>query len=386
MAKEGKQTEIKLFSPEQVDPYGAVIGKYVSKTVDRFPIDIIRPDPDQPRRLLPDDLVDAVGKGVMKPLDAFNEWQKRVESGTDEAAAQEMRELERLATSIEQYGLINPITIRESGIKDNSFIIVTGERRYWAHMMLIAGRKKIKEGGGYQKPNEIKASIIPQGVVVRAHQIVENIMREDINVVEKAHGLWSLRYELSNDAYRRHTEDQGVRNKNLVTWQTLEESLGMSRQYRLRIISVLKLSPEAQQLIERHNLAEATIRPVVDKLKEHPDLQLQALNQLIAWQEAEEGDRNEGRRIVPSMKALVNEYLAERGTPKPRKVYRAGLDFLKFRQTVRGTLRYLQKLDDSAKTDLSRVATEADTGAEIVGELQALRNQIDAILATIREE
>ena len=35
-------------------------------------------------------------------------------------------------------------------------------------------------------------------------------MREDINVVEKANGLWALRRELSNDAYRRHSEtDEG---------------------------------------------------------------------------------------------------------------------------------------------------------------------------------
>ena len=84
----------------------------------------------------------------------------------------------------------------------------------------------------------------------------------------------------------------------------------MSRQYRLRIVSVLDLSEDAQQLIDNYNLAEATIRPIVEKLKKYPDLQVQALRQLIAWQAAEESGEGEGRRIVPSVRSLVNKLLA----------------------------------------------------------------------------
>ena len=201
-------------------------------------------------------------------------------------------------------------------------------------------------------------------------------MREDINVVEKAHGLWALRREMTGAA-------EGGKKPRLVPWKQVEEALDMSRQYRLRTVAVLDLSDQAQAVIDRHNLAEATIRPIIEKLKPYPDLQIQALHQLLAWQAAEARGLGAGRRIVPSVRAYVEKLLAARESPtRTRGRAVRGLDFQQFQQRVRGTLRYLRKIDESGRTDFARIV-ENESGMEIVGELQALRDEIDGMLAAL---
>ena len=146
MARKGKKTGVSDMLFDEVDPYGAVIGQPVTKPVERFPLESIRPDPEQPRRLLPGDLAEAVNQREKDPSTAMKEWQNRVKEETGSNSVQEMRELRRLAAAIEQHGLINPITIRPSELGKNRYIIVTGERRYWAHVLLDLEERPIKEG------------------------------------------------------------------------------------------------------------------------------------------------------------------------------------------------------------------------------------------------
>ena len=50
MAKKRKSTGISDLLFNDVDPFGAVIGEPASKPIERFPLDMIQPDPEQPRR------------------------------------------------------------------------------------------------------------------------------------------------------------------------------------------------------------------------------------------------------------------------------------------------------------------------------------------------
>ncbi len=113
-------------------------------------------------------------------------------------------------------------------------------------------------------------------------------------------------------------------------------------------------------------------------------MQLRALRQLIAWQEAEARGEGEGRRIVPSVRVLVDRLLAAKAAPSGKPAQPQGPDFVKFRQKVRGTLRYMKKIDNVAMTEFSRIL-DNDAGGDIVDELQALRDQIDAMLATLAD-
>jgi hypothetical protein len=384
VVKKGKRTGVSDLLWGDVDPYATAVGE-ASKSIERLPLATIRPDPEQPRRLLPTDLAEAVGQDQMEPAAAMRAWLKRAEDDPGSTIAQELRELQRLANAIHQHGLINPITIRPVESEEAKYLIVTGERRYWAQVLLALEGRDIQEGEQMEAPDKIKVALVPPGSSIRAHQIVENLMREDINVVEKAHGLLALRRELSDDAYRRHSGLEEGEAPKLAPWKQVEEALDMSRQYRARIVAVLDLSDEAQQLVDRYNLAEATIRPIVEKLKPYPDLQLQALQQLIAWQKAEAQGEGGGRRIVPSMGALVERMVTRRATPEAARSQQLALDFGKFRQRIRGTLRYIEKIDKQAMDELSHIV-ENEANKDIVDELQALRDQIDEMLSALADQ
>ncbi len=383
-------------------------------------LDSILPDPGQPRRLLPDDLAEAVSKGNLSPLEALQEWLHRVESEMAEPALRHhVRELKRLADSIEQHGLISPISVRSPRLGEITppgvtYLIVTGERRYWAHVYLLNQGKQIRAGQTTTSPNEIEITIAPPGVSVRAHQLIENLLREDINAVERARGMWALRYELSGVNYSSPSPDLietevdtvnlssfpaptlppatevNYSSPQLAPWSRVEATLGISKRYRIYITSVLNLSEAAQALVAAHNLAEMTIRPITQKLKDKPELQLKALQKVVEWQTGEE-EEGLGQSLVASVKELVDQLLIDELTqsgsqvePSPPKRSRSvsSAPVVRFRDKVRQTLDFLSRLKKTDRVELAR-ALQHGNYADVMIDLRILREQIDAILNTV---
>ncbi|MGB1250745.1 MAG: ParB/RepB/Spo0J family partition protein, partial [Candidatus Promineifilaceae bacterium] len=186
---------------------------------------LLRPDPNQPRRLLPDDLARKLDVGTSL-TDVVLAWCAEGEQQfASPALVHNVHELKRLADSISQHGLINPVTVRLSDDSTaHQYTIITGERRYWAHVLLLAQGRSIQEGDTLRDPGMIPAIIAPEGVHVRAHQLVENLLREDMNAIEKARGILALRRELSADS------------ENLAPWKHVDEALGVTRQHRNRMV------------------------------------------------------------------------------------------------------------------------------------------------------
>lgn len=93
--------------------------------------------------------------------------------------------LAELATSIKNYGVIQPIIVRE---KDGRYIIIAGERRWRASR--LAGLKTI--------PCVIKDYTEQE---VSEIAIIENLQREDLNPIESAKAIKSLinQYNLTQD-------------------------------------------------------------------------------------------------------------------------------------------------------------------------------------------
>ena len=247
--------------------------------VSSLPLEAILPDPAQPRQLLSSEMIQAIYKGELTPAAALQQW---MQQGRDKNAApalkRNVQELNRLADSIAKHGLINPISVRRSpkrvsvpeGVK---YLIITGERRYWAHVLLATEERTIQEGVETHNPDRIKATIASEGVSIRAHQIIENLLREDIDAIEKANGFVALRQELSGqDASIPSDEVNHGSPSRLVTWKQVEDTLGVSKRYRIYVTSVLNLSDEAQAIIHANGLTERAVRPVSQKLKKHPDL------------------------------------------------------------------------------------------------------------------
>ena len=100
----------------------------------------------------------------------------------------EREALEVLADSIANYGVLQPIIVRESELLAGTYEIIAGERRWRAAKM--AGLSEIP-------------AIVFDGDELKAAQVamIENIQREDLNPVEEAMGYGALieKFGLSQD-------------------------------------------------------------------------------------------------------------------------------------------------------------------------------------------
>jgi ParB-like chromosome segregation protein Spo0J len=374
-----------------INPYGAVTAEG-----DTLPLASIRPDPGQPRRLLPADLAERVASGASEPGAAMAEWLRRAEQQLDA----NLVELHRLATSIEQHGLINAVTVRRAAAGEAvpagvDYLLITGERRYWAFVLLALQGRLVHSGSEAGDPGHIPARIAPEGISVRAHQLIENLLREDINAVEKAEGLWALRYELSGVNDRsplpEMVNDSSLEGEDgaagLAPWKQVVELLGISKRYRIFLTSVLGLAPEALALVRRHNLAEMTIRPIVQKLRDRPALQLAALQQLITWQAENEAGEGPNRAITRSVQELVDDLLAgeaaEAAGKKGRLTIELSPQTQRFATRVRGALRFIQRLSPQDATLVARDLALDPAFAPTRDELAELRTQLDDLLQKV---
>ena len=124
------------FSQEDAAPLPADI-----KDLTEVDIDLIRPNPNQPRKHFDED--------------ALNE----------------------LADSIKKHGLIMPIVVNE--MQDGKYMIIAGERRYRASR--IAGKTKIPVVVREYDDRQIKEI-----------SLIENLQREDLNPIEAANAMKQL--------------------------------------------------------------------------------------------------------------------------------------------------------------------------------------------------
>jgi ParB family chromosome partitioning protein len=125
----------------------------------------------------------------------------------------EREPLENLADSIAQFGVLQPIVVRESTLLQGTYEILAGERRWRAAKM--AGLSEIP-------------AVILEGDDLRAAQIavIENVQREDLNPIEEA------------AAYR------SLMNDHNMTQEELSQRVGKSRSAIANAIRLLDL-PES---------------------------------------------------------------------------------------------------------------------------------------------
>jgi len=351
---------------------GEDIGAEIAAAVDTRHIESILPDPNQPRALLPEALAARVNSGKLSPQKAVAEWAEMADvAGEGSPEAHLLGKVKELAEAIATHGLINPISIyprRDDDPVDIEYRIVTGERRWWAHVYLAANGRYIQEGNERCSPTQIKSTLTPEGAGIRAHQLVENWFREDISVVEKAYGLWALRCEMSNLPFGDYDE------REMVNWQEVEAVLSIGRRQRRRIVSVLELSEEAQGIINGHRLSERSVRPIVVKLGDYPHLQLEALNQLVAWNVSGQGY---GEKQVSALADSLLQHETGRGLTTASASIPAPFEAKKFRSRIRSTLKLVADLDTD---DWGGVANAVATDDDLVSELRQLRAVIDQIL------
>lgn len=155
-------------------------------------------------------------------------------------------ELQELADSIAQYGVIQPITVRR--LEGGYYQIIAGERRWRAARM--AGL------------TEIPVRILEADDKLTAElALVENLQRSDLNPIEEAKGYESL------------MRDYGL------TQEETARSVGRSRPAVTNAMRLLNLSPAVLKLVEEGKLSAGHARALLPLEKD--DIQLQAAEEVI---------------------------------------------------------------------------------------------------------
>lgn len=162
---------------------------------ERFvPIEQITPNPDQPRKL----------------FDQAN--------------------LDDLAASIKEKGVIQPLIVRETG--PNAFEIVAGERRWRAAQ--IANLHKL--------PVVVREFSDTEVLEVA---IIENIQRADLNPIEEAAGYRQLMDKFG------HTQEK------------MAEALGKSRSHIANLLRLLNLPSDVVELVRQGDLSAGHARALI---------------------------------------------------------------------------------------------------------------------------
>lgn len=154
--------------------------------------------------------------------------------------------LEELATSIRSLGVIQPITLKETG--RDSYMIISGERRYRAS--LLAGLERI--------PAYIKTA---EDENVMEMALIENIQREDLNSIEIA-----LAYQKLIDLYG-------------LTQEKLSERVGKKRTTIANYLRLLKLPAEVQMGLKDKKIDMGHARALIPV--DDPELQLALYEQVV---------------------------------------------------------------------------------------------------------
>ena len=176
--------------------------------------------------------------------------------------------IEELATSIKEYGVIQPIIVTK---QDNYYQIVAGERRWRASKK--AGLSEIPAiVREYDKQTNSEIALI------------ENIQRQDLNPIEKAMAIRELL-----DTYN-------------LTQQKLADKLGISRSGLANTVRILNLSSKVIDLVKEGKLTEGHCKALLTV--DDPEKQYQAAIHMI-----ESGDsvREAEKQVKTKKKKTSND-------------------------------------------------------------------------------
>ena len=181
------------------------------------------------------DSVQEVSTELIQP----NRYQPRREF--DEGA------LNELAESIKSYGILQPLIVRK--IEDGRYELIAGERRLRASK--IVGLEKV--------PVIIRDYTDAQMSEI---SIIENVQRENLNVIEEA------------QAYDRLIKEFGH------TQEIVAAKIGRSRSHISNMLRLLKLSPTVRALIAKGLLTLGQARPLL--AIENDVIQVQAAEMILS--------------------------------------------------------------------------------------------------------
>ena len=139
-------------------------------------------------------------------------------------------ELKELSSSIKNQGLIQPIIVKPTD--DNQFQIIAGERRWRACQL-----------NGMHEVDCVIKEIDEKSILEAA--LIENIQREDLNVIEEA------------NAYKGLIKIKSINNENLA------KLIGKSSSYVSNILRLLDLDKKIQEMVVNGDLSMGHARALI---------------------------------------------------------------------------------------------------------------------------
>jgi len=143
-------------------------------------------------------------------------------------------ELEELAASIREKGLVQPLIVRPAGDDPENYEIVAGERRW----------RGAQKAGLHTLPVIVR-ELSDQEVLELA--IIENVQRSDLNAIDEARGYSEL---VSRFGY---------------TQEDLSQVIGKSRSHLANTLRLLKLPEGVQKLLEDMTLTAGHARALIGR-------------------------------------------------------------------------------------------------------------------------
>jgi ParB family chromosome partitioning protein len=164
--------------------------------------------------------------------------------------------LQDLADSIKQYGVLQPLVVsrseveKEDGGMITEYELIAGERRLRAAMLARVAQVPaiIRTGDSSMMKLELA--------------IIENLQREDLNVVDRARAF----FQLANEFKFTHNE--------------IAKKMGRSREYVSNTLRILSLPEEILQALSEGKITEGHTRPIL-MLADHPEEQLVLFKEIV---------------------------------------------------------------------------------------------------------
>src|SRR3989344_5961188 len=164
--------------------------------------------------------------------------------------------LEELALSIKQYGVLQPLTVSRVEVeKDGGGLMTEYE--------LIAGERRLraaKLAGVSQVPAIIRTG--DTAIMKLELAIIENLQREDLNVVDRARAF----SRLYNEFKFTHAE--------------IAKKMGKSREYVTNSLRILTLPEEIINGLSEGKISDGHTRPLL-MLVDHPEEQMVLFKEIV---------------------------------------------------------------------------------------------------------
>ncbi len=216
------------------------------------------------------------------------------------------RSLEELSQSIQAYGIIQPISVRQIG--EGSYELVAGERRLRAAKL-----------ANLEEVPTIVINMRDQDSAVLA--IIENLQREDLNFFEEAEG------------YNNLINDHGF------TQHELAEKIGKNQSTVANKLRVLRLPDDIKKLLVENNLTERHARALL-KLPDK-ELQLAILERVI----------NNDLTVKKTEKLIKDmlEDMTSEDEPKSKQSIKSMINFRIYLNTIKNAYNAIKESGIDAK-------------------------------------